>query len=820
MKTFLERLGKERLYFDGATGSFLQKRGLAGGELPERWNLLRPEELIFAAQSYLEAGCDIVTANTFGANRLRYPDKKELEAIVSAGIRCAGEARRRSGREDAFVALDLGPLGRLLEPLGDLGFEEAVGIFSEAVGFGAEAGADLVLIETMSEGLEAKAAVLAAKESCGLPVCVTMSYDRRGRLLSGGTVRSVTAMLEGLRVDALGVNCGFGPAALYPLVKELCELSSLPVIVNPNAGLPRAEGGEIVYELDAEAFAREMRPIAELGVQLLGGCCGTTPEFIGELIRETRGLPLRSAEKKRRSCVASASVCVELGRAPVLIGERINPSGRTACGEALRTGNFEEIRRLGIEQAENGAEILDVNVGLPGLNEAELMERAVKELQGATQLPLQIDTVSPSALERALRSYNGKAMINSVSGAQESMRAVFPLAAKYGGVVVALLMDEGGIPESAEERMGIAKKILAEAERYGIGREDLVFDALAMTVASEERAAAAALETVRRIRDELHALSILGISNISFGLPQRELMNACFLLLALQSGLSCAIVNPGSGPVAAAYRAFLALDGRDPGCRAFIREAASLRFAAPPAGGSAAARKAGSGETGACRELAAAVRDGLSERAREAVRKRLAEGADPMELIRGTLMPVLDDIGREFEDGKLFLPQLTMSADAAKSAFREAGAALGTSGGESRGRVLLATVRGDLHDIGKNIVKLLLENYGYRVTDLGKNVDSETILRAAREEGIRLIGLSALMTTTVAGMEETIRLIHGELPGAKVVAGGAVMTAEYARQIGADYYAADAMDTVRCAEDFFRAEGERPEPAGGGGCGL
>ena len=839
-RTLLERLGHERLYCDGGTGSILQAKGLKGGELPERWNLTRPEDIIGVAEGYFGAGSDIVNSNTFGANRLHYPDPEELRAIVGAGVRHVQEARRRLHREDdAYVALDIGPTGRLLKPMGDLDFEEAVEIFAEVVRCGAAAGADLVLIETMSDSMEAKAAVLAAKENCSLPVLVTTIYDSKGKLLTGGTVESVTAMLEGLRVDALGVNCGLGPKQLYPIVKDLTEVCSLPIIVNPNAGLPHSVSGKTCYDLTPEEFSDEMERIARLGVHVLGGCCGTTPEFIRQTVEKTRNLPFTEPVKKNRTVVASFSRAVEIGGRPVLIGERINPTGKKKFKEALRAGDIDYILQQGIEQEDSGADILDVNVGLPEIDEPEMIATVVSRLQAVTPLPLQIDTTSLAAMERGMRLYNGKPMVNSVNGKQESLETVLPLAAKYGGVVVALTLDESGIPDTADGRIAIAKRILEAADRYGVPREDIVIDGLAMTISTDTKSAMTTLETVRRVRDELHSHSILGVSNISFGLPQREVINAFFFTMALQNGLDCAIINPNSAAMMASYRAFLALSGQDPQCAGYISAygnpdipgvfagkgkgggggagaagsagAGGSAGNAGTAGSSSGAGKAGAAgsgghapaEDGLSSPLGEAVRYGMAARAAEETKILIDGGIGPLDVVNLELIPALDIVGKGFERGTVFLPQLLMSAEAAKAAFEVVKDAMSGTPREMKGKVILATVKGDIHDIGKNIVKVLLENYGYEVLDLGKDVPAETIVEKAIEEDVRLVGLSALMTTTVVSMEETIRRLRAEKPGTLVVVGGAVMTQEYADEIGADCYAKEAMDTVRYADRVF-----------------
>ena len=784
-----ERLGREWLFFDGGTGTILQERGLTAGELPETWNMTRPEELIAVHRAYLDAGSDIICANTFGANALKFP--QNLREIVEAGIRNAQQARREAGREDAYIALDIGPTGRLLQPMGDLPFEQAVEVFGDVVRIGAAAGADLVLIETMSDSYEAKAAVLAAKENCDLPVLVTTIFDEKGKMLTGGTVDSVIAMLEGLRVDALGVNCGLGPRQMLPIVKRLTEVSSLPIIVNPNAGLPRSENGKTVYDIDADEFAYLMEQIADLGVQALGGCCGTTPAHIRKMIERCKNHYFVPPVPKHRTVVSSFSQAVEIGAKPVIIGERINPTGKSKFKAALRENNIEYILSEGLTQEDNGAHILDVNVGLPEIDEPAMMERVVTKLQGVTALPLQIDTSDTAAMERGMRLYNGKPMINSVSGKQESMQAVFPLVRKYGGVVVGLTLDENGIPDTAEGRVQIAKRIYDTAAQYGIAAEDIVIDGLAMTISSDSRSALTTLETIRRVRDELGGRTILGVSNISFGLPQREIINANFFTMALQNGLSCAIINPNADAMMRAYRAFLALTDQDPQCADYIAAYGNQPAAAVVQATSDAAMPLGE-----------SIERGLQTRAAEAAKQALIS-IQPLELVNTELIPALDRVGKGFEAGTVFLPQLLMSAEAAKAAFEVVKDAMRGETQAVRGKIILATVKGDIHDIGKNIVKVLLENYGYQVIDLGKDVAPEVILDTVRREQVSLVGLSALMTTTVVSMEQTIRLLHDKAPEAKIVVGGAVLTQEYADSIGADCYAKDAMATVHYADQVF-----------------
>jgi len=845
-KNLLERLGKEWLVCDGGTGTILQSKGLKGGELPETWNLTRPEDIIDLHCGYLRAGCDIFNTNTFGANALKYPDN--LEEIVTAAVRLAQEARRRTGREDAYIALDIGPTGKLLEPLGDLPFEKAVELFGEVVRCGSAAGADLVLIETMSDSYEAKAAVLAAKENCDLPVCITVTFDGKGKLLTGGSVDSTVALLEGLRVDALGVNCGLGPEQMIPIVKRLTEVSSVPIIVNPNAGLPRTEGGRTVYNVQPEEFSRRMEEIAAMGVHVVGGCCGTTPEHIRLTAERVKRLPFKAPVRKSRTVVTSFLQCVEIGKVPVIIGERINPTGKKKFKQALRDNDIEYILQEGLRQEDSGAHILDVNVGLPEIDEPAMMGSVVTKLQSVLALPLQIDTTDPAALERGMRLYNGKPMVNSVNGKKESIETVFPLVRKYGGVLVALVLDEDGIPSDAEGRIRIARRIYGAADRYGVPREDIIIDGLAMTISSDTSSALVTLETLRRVRDELGGHTILGVSNISFGLPRRALINSYFLAMALQSGLSAAIMNPGNEDMMDAYRAYCALADLDPQCMRFIEVYAGTQDRKPGAGGntagaasagSASGDAAGTASTGgtasaggaadesaggaaagggsartsagparaghggsSSMSLSESVQRGMAQSAAEAARKAL-ETTEALELIDRDLIPALDRVGKGFENGTIFLPQLLMSAEAAKAAFEVVKESLQGQSQEVKGRIILATVKGDIHDIGKNIVKVMLENYGYEVLDLGKDVAPETIVETAIRENIELVGLSALMTTTVVSMEETIKLLHEKRPNTKVVVGGAVMTQEYADAIRADCYAKDAMATVHYAEEVF-----------------
>ena len=796
---FLQKLKSERIYCDGGTGSLLQKMGLKAGELPELWNLTHKDEMVSVAKSYYDAGSNIVNTNTFGANRLKYGDR--LEEIVKSAVENVKTARERSDNPgDKYVALDIGPSGKLLQPMGDLSFDDAVELFAEVVRYGSDAGADLILIETMSDTYEAKAAVLAAKENSDLPVCVTVTFDEKGKLLTGGDVDCVVALLEGLGVDALGLNCGLGPQAMVPLVKRMLEVSSLPVIVNPNAGLPRVQDGVTVYDVSPKEFAGHMTEIAKLGAHIMGGCCGTTPDHISKMIEMTKDEKYTPPVKKDLTVVSSFSKCVYIGDSPVVIGERINPTGKKRFKEALKNRDMEYILSQGIEQEESGAEILDVNVGLPEIDESFMMREVMTKLQAVSYLPLQLDTSDPKALEEGLRHYNGKAMINSVNGKRESIESVFPLVKKYGGVVVGLLLDESGIPDNSEERINIAKKIYAAADEYGIDRKDIVFDGLAMAVSSDSKGALVTLDTIRRIKSELKGNSILGVSNISFGLPRREIINSTFLIMAMQEGLSCAIINPNNELMMRAIRAYCALSDKDSQFKEYINAYAGTQDDSVQS-----VKKADTvtDDPEGKQSLFMCVEKGLTEKAGE-LAKELIKTKSAMEIVDSELIPALDSVGKRFEKGELFLPQLLTAAEAAQTAFSVIRESMSGSSETKKGRLILATVKNDIHDIGKNIVKVMLENYGYDVIDLGKDVAPEEIVDCAIKEDIKLVGLSALMTTTVVSMEKTIKLLKEKKPDTKVMVGGAVMTEDYAQQIGADSYSKDAMGAVRYADTVFQ----------------
>lgn len=786
---FRERFGKEMLLFDGAMGTQLQARGLAAGELPEIWNVTHPEVIREIQKAYVDAGCDILKTNTFGANALKFVGTGyTVPQLVRAGVENARAAANTVDRE-VLVALDMGPTGKLLKPYGELEFCKAYELYKEQVCAGAD-GADLVLIETMGDLYEIKAAVLAAKENCDLPVAVTMIFDTQGKLLTGADIETAVVTLESFGVDALGFNCGLGPKQMLPFVEKALEVSSTPIVVNPNAGLPVCVDGVTSYNVTPKEFTEDLLKIANTkGVWAVGGCCGTSPAHL-QAAAVCKSVAPQSVKQKDFTAVTSYGKTVTFGEKPVLIGERINPTGKKRLKAALVSGDEAYILAEAAAQIDAGAHILDVNVGLPEIDEPAVLERTVQSLQGITDLPLQIDTSDTDAMERALRIYNGKPLINSVNGKKESMEAVFPLAKKYGGAVVCLTLDENGIPETAQGRIQIAERILKTAASYGIEKKNLIFDTLAMTVSTGVQNANITLKALHYIRNTLGAHTVLGVSNISFGLPKRDHINATFFTLAMENGLSAGIINPKSEAMMNAYYAFCALKGLDTNFEAYIQNATD----------SAAPTAAATGD------LQSAVEKGLKAEA-SARTKELLQTAAPLDIINTQLIPALDRVGQGFEQGTIFLPQLLMSADAAKAAFDEIKAVLqetGTPDTEKHAhKIVLATVKGDIHDIGKNIVKVLLENYGFAVLDLGKDVDPELILETARREQVKLVGLSALMTTTVANMEKTIALLHREYPECRVMVGGAVLTQDYADRIGADFYSKDAMGTVRYAEKFF-----------------
>ena len=793
----LDYLKHNLLYLDGGMGTLLQAEGLQPGEHPERWNVEHPEVIVKLQKMYFDAGTNLIISNTFGANTLKF-ELEELDQIVKHALENARTAAAEStGVQEKFVALDIGPTGRLLKPYGDFDFEEAVAVFAETVKLGVKYGADAIFIETMNDSYETKAALLAAKENSDLPVLVSNAYSEDGKLMTGASPAAMVAMLEGMGADAIGVNCSLGPKALAPIVEQYLEKASVPVLLKPNAGLPRDENGKTVFDVLPDEFSDDVAELVKKGVRIVGGCCGTTPDYIRETVAKTRDLTPVEITKKNITCVSSYTHAVEFGASPILIGERINPTGKKRFKQALVENDVDYILNEGLAQQEKGVHILDVNVGLPEIDEVEMLKKVSFELQAIIDLPLQIDTTDVVAMEQSLRRYNGKAMINSVNGKEENMKAIFPLVKKYGGLVVALTLDENGIPDTAAERVAIAEKILKTAAEYGIDKKDIIFDTLAMAISADPNAAHATVDSLKEIKERLGCHTSLGVSNISFGLPNRDFVTSTFFAMALENGLSAAIMNPHSADMMKTYYAYRALHGYDENCADYINFASNFIPAAA----------AGTTQPAATQQefksaLQKAVVKGLKEQAGELTAKLLEETA-PLEIVQNEIIPALDIVGKGYEAKTVYLPQLLMAAEAAKSAFEQIKAAMSTGNGATAAKCsfVLATVKGDIHDIGKNIVKLLLENYGFDVVDLGRDVAPELILEEVKRLHAPMCGLSALMTTTVPAMEETIKLVHAEAPWCKVVVGGAVLTQDYADRIGADKYAKDAMGAVRYADE-------------------
>ncbi len=805
--TFREFLKNNIVYLDGGMGTLLQANGLKPGEYPESWNISHPEIITRIHKEYYNAGSHVVCTNTFGANILKFR-QEELETLVKAAFENAKAAREQSSAEigdkkqEKFIALDIGPTGKLLKPLGDLDFEDAVSIFARTVKLGVKYGADLIFIETMNDSYETKAALLAAKENSDLPVIVSNAYGEDGKLMTGASPAAMVALAEGMGADAIGANCSLGPKQLKGVVEELLCNASIPVILKPNAGLPKLENGQTRFDVMPEEFAEDIAELIQRGVRIAGGCCGTTPEYIRTLTQKTYGFVPCPVTEKNITVVSSYTHALKFEDSPVLIGERINPTGKKRFKQALLENDMDYILSEGISQEEKGVHVLDVNVGLPDIDEVEMLKNAVCGLQAVTDLPLQIDTSDVTAMEAALRRYNGKAMINSVNGKKESMEAVFPLVKKYGGLVVALTLDEDGIPENAEGRIAIAEKILETASDYGIKKKDIIFDTLAMTISADNLSAMVTLEALNHIRRKLGCHTSLGISNVSFGLPHRDAVNGVFFALALENGLSAAIMNPYSADMMKTYYSFKALKGMDENCTEYIEKAGIF--------GTAVKEPAGMNPSGNTKtaeeyksELQKAVISGLKDKAGE-ITKELLKSTEPLDIVQNEIIPALNVVGQGYESKTMYLPQLLMSAEAAKSAFESIKVFLSSKGKKSAGKgiFVIATVQGDIHDIGKNIVKLLLENYGFDVVDLGKDVEPWRIVETVVKLHAPLAGLSALMTTTVPAMEETIKQLRLRAPWCKIVVGGAVLTQEYADKIGADKYAKDAMETVRYAEEI------------------
>jgi 5-methyltetrahydrofolate--homocysteine methyltransferase len=788
----LKLLKNERLFFDGAMGTMFQDK-IKPGELPELLNIKDSAAVMNIHKSYLRAGCDVIKTNTFQANRLKLADSNfSVTEIVSKAVTIAKEAAHNT---NVFTALDIGPTGKLLSPFGDLDFEEAVEIFSEIVRAGTQAGADLVLIETMSDAYEIKAAMLAVKENCDLPLFVTFTPDKTGRLLTGADIQTAVSIIEGLGADALGINCGFGPEQFSQLLPQIVQNSSIPLIVSPNAGMPERINGKTEYHLSVDDFASGMAELAR-NAQITGGCCGTTPAHIAAVITACKNIAIPPVTQKNVTKVCSYGETVVFGNKTVIIGERLNPTGKPRMKRALYDHDMEYLYREGLEQVEHGAQILDVNAGLPDIDEEQLLTELVCGLQSVSKTPLQIDTANAAAARRALRLYNGKPLLNSVNGKKESLETILPLVKKYGAAVIALCLDDDGIPETMQERIQIAEKIIAAAAEYGIPKKDIIVDALTMTISTGKDNACITLDTVEHLRHKLGVHTILGVSNVSFGLPDRERLNAAFLSLAMKAGISAGIVNPMNNAIMDAVYMYQALCGADDNCADYIERFSQTRNIPATVTQNEADNVS----------LYNTIVNGLKENVAQAA-KTMSANTPPMEIINTQLIPALDKAGKDFETQKTFLPQLLMSAEAAKAAFGALALSMSKqTDTHKRGKIVLATVKGDVHDIGKNIVKILLENYNFHVIDLGKNTEPELVLNTVLKENVTLVGLSALMTTTVVYMEETIRLLKEKAPNCRIMVGGAVLTESYAEKINADYYSKDAMSSVRYAEKIFSPE--------------
>lgn len=791
---------REFIYFDGAMGTMLQAKGMKMGAIPELLNIENPEWIIDIHRQYISAGADVIYANTFSANAYKLKDCGfSVTEVIRAGI---ANARKACEGTDTLVALDIGPIGQLLEPTGTLTFEEAYEMYKEQLLAGSEA--DLVVFETQTDLYELKAAVLAAKENTNLPIVCTMTFEKNHRTFTGCGISNMALTLDGLGVDAMGINCSLGPVDLYPVVEELSKITDTPIVVKPNAGLPDPVTN--TYDVLPQDFAVQLAEFAEYGVQVVGGCCGTTPEYIREVKEHFAHLKrtVRTAEPMAAVCSATDTVIINQ---PRIIGERINPTGKKKFKEALLNDDIDYILNQAIEQTHAGAEILDVNVGLPGVDEKQMMVKAVKAIQSINEAPLQIDSTIPEVLEAALRVYNGKPIVNSVNGEQKSIDTVLPLVKKYGAAVVGLTLDENGIPKKAEERFNIAKRILDAALSIGIKKEDVYIDCLTLTASAEQDGVMETLKAVYRVKHELGLKTVLGVSNISFGLPGRELVNHTFLAMALTNGLDLPIINPNNAAMSGTVRAYRVLAGYDRNSVSYIDAYNNvLQYMMP----SKVVVKDKSQETSSAGNKAAentlefAIENGLKNDGARITREML-ETMDSMEIINEHLIPSLDKVGSEFESGRLFLPQLIMAADVAQAAFGVIKEEMSKTNHETvnKGSIVLATVKGDIHDIGKNIVKVLLENYGYNVIDLGKDVDYQKVVDAVRDNDIKLVGLSALMTTTLVSMENTIRLLRENHLDCKVMVGGAVLTPEYAEKIGADFYSKDAKESVDIARRVF-----------------
>ena len=789
------KLGKEIILFDGAMGTVLQQRGLKAGDVPEKLNIEKSEEIIDIHKSYLKAGAEILTTNTFGANALKMEEiEYSVEEVIAAGVENARAAVMESGIE-AAVALDMGPLGELLEPMGSLSFDEAYNLYQQQVLVGVEYGVDLIHIETIADLYEARAAVLAAKENSNLPVFCTLTFEEDGRTFTGASIRSMISVLEGLGVDGIGLNCSLGPEKLEPLVEEVLRYSETPVILQANAGLPVVEDGETVFKISPEDYFKPIGRLYEKGLAVVGGCCGTNEEFISLIADNLKNEKVKEREVIKESLVCSPSQAVNLAEVNV-VGERINPTGKATFKQALRDGDLDYILKVAVEEVDAGADILDVNLGLPDIDEKEMMVKVIKELQGILDIPLQIDSSDPEVIEEALRYYNGTAIVNSVNGEAEVLEKTLPAVKKYGAAVIGLTMDADGIPTTAAGRFEIAERIVAKAAEHGISRDKIIIDCLTLTASAQQEGVKETLKALKMVKEKLGVKTTLGVSNVSFGLPARPVLNRTFLSMALFQGLNLPIIDPNDGEMMAAIKAAAVLNNIDQGAAQYIEYMAAAENEAEAAEPEEQQKQDS--------DLQSVIVKGLkSEAAR--LTKALLKEKDALDVVNQYLIPALDIVGDRYEKGEIFLPQLVQSAETVKEAFSVLKEELARTGGRdiTKGKIVMATVKGDVHDIGKNIVKTVLENYGYQIIDLGRNVNIKEVVKAVKENQVKLLGLSALMTTTVKNMEKTIKAVREEVLDCKIMVGGAVLTSDYAEMIEADFYARDAREAVEIAKEIF-----------------
>ena len=789
------KLGKEIIIFDGAMGTVLQQRGLKAGDIPERLNIENSDDIIDIHKSYLKAGAEILTTNTFGANALKMHDLDySVEEVISAAVQNARQAIIESGI-DAAVALDMGPIGELLEPMGSLEFDEAYNLYQQQVLVGVESGVDLIHIETIADLYEARAAVLAAKENSNLPIFCTLTFEENGRTFTGGSIRSMISVLEGLGLDGIGLNCSLGPEKLETLVEEVLNYSETPVILQANAGLPVVKDGETVFKISPEEYFKPLNRLYQKGLAVVGGCCGTNEDFISLIAENLKNKKVKEREVIKESLVCSPSQSVNLEGVNV-VGERINPTGKAVFKEALRNGDLDYILKVAVEEVDAGADILDVNLGLPEIDEKKVMVKVIKELQGILDTPLQIDSSNPEVIEEALRYYNGTAIVNSVNGETAVLEKTLPAVKKFGAAVIGLTMDDDGIPNTAEGRFEIAERIVIKAAEYGISRDKIIIDCLTLTASAQQEGVKETLKALKMVKEKLGVKTTLGISNVSFGLPARTILNRTFLSMALYQGLNLPIIDPNDEEIMAAVKAAAVLNNIDQGAAQYIEYMSVVENKSDLADPTKNQVEED--------DLQTVIIKGLKNEAARLTKAALKE-KEAIAVVNKYLIPALDIVGERYEKGEIFLPQLVQSAETVKEAFSVLKEEMARTGGRdiSKGKIVMATVKGDVHDIGKNIVKTVLENYGYQIIDLGRNVNVKDIVNEVKENNIKLLGLSALMTTTVKNMEKTIKAVREEVPEVKIMVGGAVLTTDYADMIDADYYARDAKKAVEIARQVF-----------------